>query len=137
MLVRSLMCTAGEVEVSVELTPRPEYGIVTPMMSVIEGGILVRGGADILLLCCPTRLEVADSSATGRLRMQHGQLLAMGLMHRRLRGVRSPLLPEHYVVVAGTISRDRSVRYESLAEAANRIFGPRRPVGQIHVTQTS
>src|SRR6185312_9057446 len=72
MLVRSLMCTAGEVEVSVELTPRPEYGIVTPMMSVIEGGILVRGGADILLLCCPTRLEVADSSATGRFRMQHG-----------------------------------------------------------------
>jgi len=27
MLMRSLMCTAGEVEVSVELTPRPEYGL--------------------------------------------------------------------------------------------------------------
>jgi GH15 family glucan-1,4-alpha-glucosidase len=82
MLVRSLVCAAGEVEVDVEFAPRPEYGVVMPLMSAVDGGVLVRGGGDVLLLCCPTPLEVADSGATGRLRLQAGERLNLGLLHR-------------------------------------------------------
>ncbi|MGH3637005.1 MAG: glycoside hydrolase family 15 protein, partial [Mycobacterium sp.] len=90
MLVRSLACTAGEVEVDVEFVPRPEYGVVTPLMSVIDGGLLARGGADVLLLCCPVSLDVADSAATGRFRMHEGDRLALALLHRTT----SEALPE-------------------------------------------
>ncbi len=90
LLVHSLACTAGELEVVVELAPRPEYGVVLPLMSPIEGGIAVRGGADVLLLCCPVALDVVDSAATGRFRMQKGERLALGLLHRTT----SEALPE-------------------------------------------
>jgi alpha,alpha-trehalase len=82
MLVRSLACTAGEVEVDVEFVPRPEYGVVTPLVSVIDGGILVRGGADVLLLCSPIPLEIADSDATGLIQLKADERLALGLLHR-------------------------------------------------------
>lgn len=82
MLVRSLTCTAGEVEVDVAFVPRPEYGVVAPLMSVIDGGILARGGADILLLCCPVPLDVADTKATGRFSLREAEQLVLGLLHR-------------------------------------------------------
>jgi GH15 family glucan-1,4-alpha-glucosidase len=82
ILVRSLSCTAGEVDVNLEFAPRPEYGVVTPLVSAIDGGVLVRGGADILLLCCPIPIEVADADATGRFRMHESQRLTFGLLHR-------------------------------------------------------
>lgn len=82
MLLRSVACTAGELEVGIEFVPRPEYGVVIPLVSAVEGGILVRGGADVLLLCCSISLEVADSGATGRVRMRDGDRLTFGLLHR-------------------------------------------------------
>lgn len=82
LLVRSLTCTAGEVEVTVEFSTRPEYGVVTPLVSTADGCILVRGGADVLLLCCPIPLGVTDSDASGRFRMREGERLSLGLQHR-------------------------------------------------------
>ncbi|MGH3561434.1 MAG: glycoside hydrolase family 15 protein, partial [Mycobacterium sp.] len=90
MLVRSLTCIAGEVEVGVEFTPRPEYGVVTPLVSAVDGGILARGGADVLLLCCPNPLDVADSDVTGRFQLHAGERLNLGLLHRTT----SEALPE-------------------------------------------
>jgi GH15 family glucan-1,4-alpha-glucosidase len=82
MLVRCLTCTAGEVDVGVEFMPRPEYGVVAPLMSPVDGGVVARGGADILLLCCSIPLEVADAEATGRFTMREGEQLSFGLLHR-------------------------------------------------------
>ena len=33
LLVRRLACTAGEVEVAIDYQPRPEYGLITPLLS--------------------------------------------------------------------------------------------------------
>ncbi|OOK80768.1 glycosyl hydrolases 15 family protein [Mycobacterium kansasii] len=82
LLVRSLTCTAGEVEVTVEFSARPEYGVVTPLVSKDDGCILVRGGADVLLLCCPIPLGITDSDASGRFRMHEGERMSLGLQHR-------------------------------------------------------
>lgn len=82
MLVRSLCCAAGEVEVAVEFVPRPEYGVVTPLMSAVDGGVLVRGGADVLRLCCSAPLDVADSAVTGRFLLREGERITLGLLHR-------------------------------------------------------
>src|SRR5512133_1216562 len=45
LLVRRVTCTAGEVELDVSYEPRPEYGLVVPLLSVVDSGITARGGA--------------------------------------------------------------------------------------------
>ena len=37
ILVRTLACVAGEVEIEVSYRPRPEYGLVVPALSPVEG----------------------------------------------------------------------------------------------------
>src|SRR5512133_4333187 len=40
LLVRAVECVGGEVEMAVELAPRPEYGLVEPLVAVVEGGVV-------------------------------------------------------------------------------------------------
>ena len=46
IVVRQLTCLEGNVEMELEFAPRPEYGIVTPLLAPMSGGIIARGGAD-------------------------------------------------------------------------------------------
>lgn len=82
MLVRDVDCVAGEVMVDIEFAPRPEYGVVMPLMSTVDGGVRARGGADVLLLCCPVPLRIGAVGATGRVRLRQGERLTVGLLHR-------------------------------------------------------
>ncbi|MCE0767326.1 glycoside hydrolase family 15 protein [Pseudonocardia kujensis] len=82
LLVRSVECTAGTVEVRIELVPRPEYGLVTPLVSLVEGGVQVRGGADVLVLSAPVPLQVADAAAIGTVVLRAGERVTLGLQHR-------------------------------------------------------
>ncbi|GAA2863686.1 glycoside hydrolase family 15 protein [Pseudonocardia halophobica] len=82
LLVRSVECTAGTVEVRIELVPRPEYGLVTPLVSLVEGGVQVRGGADVLVLSAPVPLQVAGAGATGTVVLRAGERVTLGLQHR-------------------------------------------------------
>ncbi len=65
-----------------EFVPRPEYGLVTPLLSAVPGGVLARGGADVLLLSCPAALEIAGAAATGRLVLDAGERVVLGMTHR-------------------------------------------------------
>src|SRR5205085_12085977 len=38
-LVRRLVCTAGSVDVLVDYRPRPEYGLIVPLLSPVDGGV--------------------------------------------------------------------------------------------------
>ena len=58
LLVRRLACTAGEVEVAIDYQPRPEYGLITPLLASVEGGVTARGGADWLVLTTPVALDL-------------------------------------------------------------------------------
>src|SRR6266545_1966573 len=53
LLIRSLTCTAGAVEVAVEFRPRPEYGLVTPLLAGCDGGVTGRGGPSTSPLAGP------------------------------------------------------------------------------------
>jgi GH15 family glucan-1,4-alpha-glucosidase len=81
-LLRQLTCTDGTVDVEVEYAPRPEYGIVFPLLAQVDGGVSARGGADVLHLSCPARLEIDGSTASGRLRLGAGQTARFALQHR-------------------------------------------------------
>src|SRR3954454_20763004 len=50
LLVRRVECTRGRVEIEVDYEPRPEYGLVVPLLSALDGGVTARGGAEWLVL---------------------------------------------------------------------------------------
>ncbi len=91
VLLRRLSCTAGEIEVEVSYAPRPEYGLIRPILMPTAGGVAARGGADRLLLTTPVRLEVRGDMATARFRLAAGQTAAFALCHGLMSG--PPLEP--------------------------------------------
>jgi GH15 family glucan-1,4-alpha-glucosidase len=82
-LLRTVACTAGSVELAVEYAPRPEYGIIRPLLTAVDGGVGARGGADLLRLSTPVPLEIRGSTATGRLRLGAGDSAGFALQHRQ------------------------------------------------------
>ncbi len=59
-LLRSARCVSGRVELHVEFVPRIEYGLTTPTLNNIEGGVVVVGGPVALVLSTGVVLEIAD-----------------------------------------------------------------------------
>ena len=90
MLLRRLTCTDGEIEAEVTFAPRPEYGLIYPILFPVQGGLVARGGAQRLLLCTPVALTVNGPTATARIHLAAGQTAAFGLGQRELEG---PPLP--------------------------------------------
>jgi GH15 family glucan-1,4-alpha-glucosidase len=82
LLVRALECTAGEVEIAVEFAPRPEYGLVEPLLLPMDGGLVARGGADVVVLSAPVSIEVDGATARGRAVLRAGERLTLGVQHR-------------------------------------------------------
>src|SRR4051812_21487565 len=54
-VLRSVEGVSGSVELEMELVPRPEYGLVRPLIRVVGGGAKTFGG--------PNRIEVSSSAA--------------------------------------------------------------------------
>ena len=81
-MLRILDAVEGEVELEMEFAPRPEYGLVKPLLRVVDEGVLTVGGADRLALSSPIPLSVRGGTATARFRMRRGQRLAFALQHR-------------------------------------------------------
>jgi alpha,alpha-trehalase len=82
VLLRRLSCTEGQVEVEVEYAPRPEYGLIHPILTPVDGGLAARGGADrLLLLSAAVELTVDGATATGRFRLRAGESVGFSLQH--------------------------------------------------------
>jgi GH15 family glucan-1,4-alpha-glucosidase len=81
LLVRQLSCTSGRVEVDISYAPRPEYGLVVPLLAHVDGGITARGGAEWLVLTAPVDLALEDGTARGRITLEAGQTVHLAL-HR-------------------------------------------------------
>ncbi|MEO6142864.1 MAG: glycoside hydrolase family 15 protein, partial [Dermatophilaceae bacterium] len=81
LLVRRLECTRGSVEVEIDYRPRPEYGLVVPLLTAIEGGVTARGGAEWLVLTSPAALQCTRGTAGGTVRLEAGDSWYLAL-HR-------------------------------------------------------
>ncbi|HXW43891.1 MAG TPA: glycoside hydrolase family 15 protein [Streptosporangiaceae bacterium] len=97
VLLRRLDCTAGEIEAEVSYTPRPEYGLIHPILIPIAGGIAARGGADRVVLSTPVGLDVDGDTATGRVRLAAGETVAFALEHGQMAGPPLQAWPEREV----------------------------------------
>lgn len=82
ILLRSVVCERGTVEMEVEYAPRLDYGRIHPLLRPIEGGIAARGGADVLLLSSQVALTIEGSLAHARFSLQAGEQASFALQHR-------------------------------------------------------
>src|SRR5260370_2271501 len=57
IFLRSVSCQTATVDIEFEYPPQLEYGLIFPLLRPIEGGIVARGGADVLLLSSPIELH--------------------------------------------------------------------------------
>ena len=81
-LVRRVSGVEGEVELELEFAPRPEYGLIQPVLEAVDGGIRARGGADVLALSSFVPVEVDGFTARARFTVKPGHAVAFAMQHR-------------------------------------------------------
>src|SRR5713226_7100553 len=82
IVLRSVSCQSGTVDIEFEYAPRFEYGLIFPLLRPIEGGIVARGGAVVLVLSSPMVLPIEGSIARARFPLQAGEQASFALQHR-------------------------------------------------------
>jgi GH15 family glucan-1,4-alpha-glucosidase len=82
VLLRSVSCQSGTVEIELEYAPRLEYGLIAPLLKPVQGGIFARGGADVLVLSSPVVLPMKESIAHARFTLQAGEQASFALQHQ-------------------------------------------------------
>lgn len=73
VLVRAIACTEGRVRVRTSFQPRPEYGVVVPLVSSADGGVRCDGGPLTLSLSSPVPPDVTSAGATCALDLSAGE----------------------------------------------------------------
>ena len=85
-LLRVLACTSGEIQAEVSYAPRPEYGLIHPVLVPVPGGLAARGGASRLFLSTPVSFDLDDAAATAKVRLSAGQAAVFALGHGDIAG---------------------------------------------------
>jgi alpha,alpha-trehalase len=78
-LLREARCTEGQVTLKVEFAPRFEYGLTTPLLSPIAGGLLASGGPTTLRLSSSMELTADGPSAHGQIVLRAGERAAFAV----------------------------------------------------------
>jgi alpha,alpha-trehalase len=79
VVVRRVGCETGSVELEIAYYPRPEYGLISPILTPVDGGVASRGGAEWLMLTTPAPLKLEAAGMRGRLRLVAGETVHFGL----------------------------------------------------------
>jgi len=107
-LVRIAEAVDGQVEVEVELVPRPEYGLAVPRLVRERGQIVSVGGPVRLFLADGGMLEPDGGSARGRFTLRAGERRGF-VLHRRPGVDADPPAPlDAHAALADTIAAWRS-----------------------------
>jgi GH15 family glucan-1,4-alpha-glucosidase len=79
VLLRYVRCIRGEVPVTVEFVPRPEFGLIHPRLNVADGVVISDGGATVVVLSTDMDLQVAEGRAFGTVTLHPGDDLSFAL----------------------------------------------------------
>jgi GH15 family glucan-1,4-alpha-glucosidase len=83
VLLRHVRGDEGEVRFDMEFAPRPEYGLISPRLVSIEGGVGGRGGAERVVLSSPYEAEIKQATALASFTIRAGQSAGFALHHRQ------------------------------------------------------
>jgi alpha,alpha-trehalase len=83
VVLRTVECTRGEMTLCMDFVPRPEYGLIHPLLHREENGLFGRGGPSVLMLSLPASLdlEMGESMAHVEVRLTAGDRVAFALEH--------------------------------------------------------
>ena len=81
-LLRRVSGVEGSVDLELVYEPRPEYGLVSPLLEVVAGGITARGGACVLALSSSVPLDTDECTAHARFTVGAGEAQSFALHHR-------------------------------------------------------
>src|SRR5918911_3033180 len=79
-VLRSVEGVSGHVELVMELVPRPEYGLVRPLIRVVEGGAKTFGGPNRIEVASAVPLELRDAGLHARFVVRAGQRLGFAVV---------------------------------------------------------
>jgi GH15 family glucan-1,4-alpha-glucosidase len=83
-LLRNVRCVSGQVSVEMCFRPRPEYGLIAPQLTAIEGGVVSAGGPGRLMLSSPLPLHPADGVVRARFDLRAGERAHFAARHTML-----------------------------------------------------
>lgn len=80
-LLRNARCVSGSIELEIDFVPRLEYGLTTPALSQVDGGIVAAGGPTALVLSTGTHLDITDGRgrARGTVQLTEGDEVAFAV----------------------------------------------------------
>jgi alpha,alpha-trehalase len=78
-LLRSVEGVSGEVELALELAPRPEYGLVHPLFRQTEDGGRTFGGHSPIVIRTGARVRVEGPTMTGTFTVSEGQEIGFAM----------------------------------------------------------
>ncbi len=123
VVLRSISCESGSVEIELEYAPRSEYGLISPLLRPVEGGVAARGGADFLLLSSQRTLDIEGSTARTRFTLHAGEQANFSLQHQ----VSWEEAPQVYTSAAITDSlHDTLMGWRTWSDLHQRYEGPWR-----------
>src|SRR5215213_7889320 len=70
-VLRAIECVEGDVEMLMELAPRPEYGLIRPLIRLEDGGARTFGSGRVSV-CSSVPLAVEDATLRAAFRVQKG-----------------------------------------------------------------
>jgi GH15 family glucan-1,4-alpha-glucosidase len=79
LLLRLVEGLAGEVELTFELAPRPEYGLVKPLFRQTESGGRTFGGPNQVVISAPIDGVIEDSTMVGTFTVSAGERVGFAL----------------------------------------------------------
>src|SRR3954471_5208173 len=79
-VLRSVEGVSGSVELVMELVPRPEYGLVRPLIRVIESGAKTFGGPNRIEVSSSAALELRDAGLHARFAVREAQRVGCALV---------------------------------------------------------
>jgi alpha,alpha-trehalase len=104
-LLRSLACTDGEIQAEISYAPRPQYGLVRPVLVAVAGGLAAEGGDSRLFLSTTASFGVDDATGTASVRLVAGQTAMFSLGHGDMAG--SAVAPWSEEEIAGRLDDTR------------------------------
>src|SRR3954470_6715741 len=79
-VLRAVEGVSGSVELVMELVPRPEYGLVRPLIRVVDGGARTFGGPNRIEVSSSAPLELRDAGLHAAFTVRGGERLGFSIV---------------------------------------------------------